>query len=134
MHSICPVKKFMYRLFKNRSKVLENSTDIHIRKGVIKRAATVEIHIQGGIVAESGLRSSFMVNSVLAITKERELQRNDSKTPDSGLGQKKSDLFFSQILQKAVEKEKSAPTECNTTTYGPDGRLVTFRYQTREYH
>lgn len=75
-----------------------------------------------------------MVNSVLAIARERELQRNDSRTPDSGLGQKKSDLFFSQILQKAVEKEKSAPTECNTTTYGPDGQLVTFRYLTREYH
>ena len=124
----------MYCHLKNRSKVLEISTDIYYRKGVIKREATVEIHIQGGIVAESGLRSSLMVNSVLAITREKELHRNDSRTPDSGFGQKKNNLFFSHVLQRAVEKEKNAPTECNTTTYGPDGHLVTFRYQTREYH
>lgn len=101
---------------------------------ILEKKVTVEIRIQGGIIAESGIRSIFIVNSVLAVTKERELHRDDNKTLYSGSGQKKADLFFSQVLKQAVEEVKSAPTECRNTTYGPDGRLATFMYHTREYH
>lgn len=75
-----------------------------------------------------------MVNSVLEVSKTRELRREDNRTSDNGYGRQNSNRLFAEVLKKAVEEVESNQVECHTTTYGPDSRLTTFEYMKREYH
>lgn len=97
---------------------------------------TVEIRIQGGIIAAKGISSIFMVNSVLAVSTTGKIKRDNARTDNSlcERNRAESNPLFSQLLQKEVEAQRADTMNCHTVTYGQDSMLHTFEYQKREYH
>ena len=104
----------------------QDSADILVKRTITD---TIEIYIQGGINAENGFQSSFMVYPVQMVAKtskpKRENGKSGQKRPDSGAS------GFRHFLDSAVED--ACPAECYVVTYNASSRLQTYRYKSREY-
>ena len=97
-----------------------------------KKEVTAKIRIQGGIVAANGFTGIFMVHSVSAVGNTKKVSRDGNGSGTGYNGREASPHTFSKILEAEL-KEKEAPAECRTVTYGRDLHLRTFLYQTHEY-
>ena len=100
----------------------------------IVRKVTVEIRIQGGIVAARALSSIFMVQQVEAVPHVGKVVRERRQFVYPDTRGKNSGGTFAQFLEDAVEENRGASLTCHVTTYGRDSRIRTFDYQTRTYH
>ena len=111
---------------------MPQSYDIYNNKGIVFQY-TIQIRIQGGIIAAKGFSSIFMVQSVAAVSKTGKIKRDQQKTFDSESGNQSSNGSFAKVLENAKREAQNAPMDCHTTTYGRDSRIQTFFYQPREY-
>ncbi|MCM1043880.1 MAG: hypothetical protein NC417_00065 [Candidatus Gastranaerophilales bacterium] len=76
-----------------------------------------------------------MVSSVMAIPQVGKTKREQERILDYRLKEHTHSRSFSQVLETAVDQAvETAPTECQTTTYGRDSQIQNFLYRTREYH
>ena len=109
----------------------------YITQGYIARTChkvdTIEIRIQGGIVAVNGFTGIFMVQSVLATATVDKVKRDSDKSKDKASGRKRENSLFSQVLEEKKEEQKAAAMNCHTVTYGRDCRIRNFQYQSGEY-
>lgn len=100
---------------------------------VFKANDTVEICIQGGIIAVKGISDIFMVTSVQVVPIVPKTKKEKERDPYSGIKVKK-EKSFDNVLSEAVDKLDNTPSEpIRTSTYGPDSMMNLFLYQSREY-
>lgn len=100
----------------------------------IIRNDTVEIRIQGGIVAARSLSSVFMVHSISAVSTAGRVAYDQERGRDSSdREQQAGPHSFAKILQQEVEEQKTDSVHYKTVTYGRDLRLHSFEYLTRDY-
>ena len=98
---------------------------------------TVEIPIQGGMIAINGMNAVFMVESVMPISKSAKIKRENNDTGGSG---KKNDgnSLFADVLKNAAkaasDERREAPQEYRSTVYDRNMVLSFDIYQKREYH
>jgi|GluameStandDraft_1065615.scaffolds.fasta_scaffold107946_1 hypothetical protein len=114
----------MYKQF--RSVIL---TFLPIHTKYIVRKVTVEIRIQGGIVAARALSSIFMVQQVEAVPHVGKAVRERRRAVYPDAKGKQSSGTFAQLLQDAVEQGTDSSMNCHVTTYGRDCRIRIFDYQ-----
>lgn len=104
-------------------------TFLPIHTKYITRKVTVEIRFQGGIVAARALSSIFMVQQVEAVPHVGKVIRDRYKSVYSDARKENSTGTFAQLLEDAVEENRSASMGCHITTYGRDSRIRIFDYQ-----
>ena len=110
-------------------KISRNLSDI---RGRNKITVTVEICIQGGIVAANGISGSFKVVPVQVVSSVSRLRRESGQSASQAFSNTKDSESFDRIFQQKLSENESL--DCYTVTYGRDRQLQTYYYQPkREY-
>lgn len=82
----------------------------------------------------NGFSGIFMVASVEAVSAVRQTKRDNRRGSDQNLRGKNAEGLFASILEDHAEGGTENSVACRTSSYGRNGRMQNFQYQTREYH
>ncbi|MBQ4536228.1 MAG: hypothetical protein II994_01260 [Lachnospiraceae bacterium] len=74
-----------------------------------------------------------MVSSIMAIPQTAKTKRDRSNTSSQPKPKDPTGLF-AEVLDESTQNLENAPRECHNVVYGPNSRLQSFHYRSREYH